>query len=1198
MRPGNRIGSHAAFTLLFLFLVSGVGALLLASPPHASAAGGSGPPVPGGTGAGNQELASPFVTVNAGSTGTTAAVQDVYQNDYILVPVAFEGIGQHVNNVVDNDSNSYSQVGSSATNNGVELWCARMTHATGGLTVTVTSSASATYSFQMIPVAGINSCTTAPGMAQSNHGSTAAASVGSFTPTTGDFCEVVVSEHAGASATWTDVNPFEYVYQAGLTVSSTPITGNYYLVDAWRGSWNANDGATTATVTPSASSSPAWDEIVDCLPTSSAGNEIYAQQGPRGGIRSGGSSQGEGVDPILKGDYAVQFTGIEGTSVTVSSISDTNGGSDTWSKVASSDVHNDAEIWITQAAVSSSGTGGFGVNDVLSGNCGTCVVLGWNIAGISSTTAQVFTNSGTASTVTIGSSTPNANDMCLAFAIINTGTASATFSTPGDTPWRLASSVDISGNYYEVILMRPDWPSGVSTTAQITPSSTSSPSWDEVVTCLPGTVSIPLTCTMANSAPIATLSLSESSGNALSPGTVACDGSSHSITADPSVTLTATEPVAGANTRDMFSGGGTTTTDSACASSASGQCPAWQFTNYDQLLNTYQATPHLKNWDNGLSIVPTGTILGVAGSSVCTISPAGGTSNTAACSGWSDYNMPVTFPPTATGAPLNTQWQNDADGNNIVTPSSGGNTYTEDYYDQLQNTYQASPFAPSTWDVSGLSLDGSSAVVCTSVASCQTSLTTSDTNDLIVAFCAGNAGQTGFSISDGSSLTWHQRGSVLTGAGADVIEVYYATSATKLSSDLVTCTNVPSGSHNIVVSVFGVNGANLVTPFDSNSNIPNTNSAVASTTPSCTMTTSNPNDLLFTYLGHSGNTVQATPSGFTTIQTTGGSPSSQTSYELVASTQSSVTESWSLSSSGHWATWCDAIQSSVVSIVVTGTSTGSAGQTICIMPGPVAGTSTAASCSGFTDYNTAVTMGVLTVSANERWSPITLTYTDTTGGNTHTDNYYEQLQNTYQATPNAQPTWDNGLTAQGVVGTLLGTSGQTICSITLSSGGGAQNCVAYADYNTAVVIGSATIGGAPANSQWLRSGTCSFTQTTSGNTNNCNYYKQLRNTYQVTSKYVLSANTLTLDGSASNAFLAYGSSGPCGSATSCSATLTTSHTTDIIVAYCFADSGAVLNTPSDTAGLTWTQRGSTYSGFLRGKECGTPSHRGPFRATS
>src|SRR5208282_3398 len=88
--------------------------------------------------------------------------------------------------------------------------------------------------------------------------------------------------------------------------------------------------------------------------------------------------------------------------------------------------------------------------------------------------------------------------------------------------------------------------------------------------------------------------------------------------------------------------------------------------------------------------------------------------------------------------------------------------------------------------------------------------------------------------------------------------------------------------------------------------------------------------------------------------------------------------------------------------------------TICVMPGPTPGSSATLSCSGWADYDLPVTMGPLTVSANERWSPLTLTYTDTTGGNTHADHYYEQLQNTYQAVPFAPSTWDaSGLSIDG-----------------------------------------------------------------------------------------------------------------------------------------------------------------------------------------
>ena len=403
---------------------------------------------------------------------------------------------------------------------------------------------------------------------------------------------------------------------------------------------------------------------------------------------------------------------------------------------------------------------------------------------------------------------------------------------------------------------------------------------------------------------------------------------------------------------------------------------------------------------DGLEAVPTtvtvtGTSLGISGQAICTTGPsAAGSSAPISCSGWADYDTAATMGILTIGA--NERW---APATLTYTDTGGGGTHTDSYYQQFQNTYEASPSVPTTWDASGLSLDGSAAVVCSSVASCQTSLTTSDTNDLVVAFCAGNAGQTGYAISDGASLTWQQRGSVLTGAGGDVIGEFYAVSSSKLTADPITCTNVPAGSHNIVVSVFAVNGANLVTPFDPSLSLPNTNSAASGTTPSCTMSTSNGNDLLFTYMGHPANTITSAPSGLVQIQTTGGSPSSYTAYEVVSSTQSSVAESWVLSSSGHWATWCDAIQGKVASLAVTGTLTGVAGQTICLMLGPVSGTSTATSCTGFTDYDTAATMGTLAVSSTERWVPANPTYTDTGGGNTHLDGYTDQFQVSFVVSP-------------------------------------------------------------------------------------------------------------------------------------------------------------------------------------------------------
>src|SRR5208282_2644621 len=131
---------------------------------------------------------------------------------------------------------------------------------------------------------------------------------------------------------------------------------------------------------------------------------------------------------------------------------------------------------------------------------------------------------------------------------------------------------------------------------------------------------VPVVCTMATSGAAATLTLSESSGNSLTPSSVPCDGNQHTVTVDPSVTLTATEPADSTYTRDRLSGGTSTATDAVCAGAASGDCSAWTLNNYEQLQNTYQATPDVPGtWDTSSgSVGVTGTQAGTSGQTVCT----------------------------------------------------------------------------------------------------------------------------------------------------------------------------------------------------------------------------------------------------------------------------------------------------------------------------------------------------------------------------------------------------------------------------------------------------------------------------------------------------------------------------------------------------------------------------------------------------
>ena len=91
--------------------------------------------------------------------------------------------------------------------------------------------------------------------------------------------------------------------------------------------------------------------------------------------------------------------------------------------------------------------------------------------------------------------------------------------------------------------------------------------------------------------------------------------------------------------------------------------------------------------------------------------------------------------------------------------TTGGNTHTVNYYEQLLNTYQASPSVPSTWDATGPSIDSHSITNCGSTSPCMSAtFSTSRTNDIIVVMVSGSVYQLPtVSISDSAGLTWHNR---------------------------------------------------------------------------------------------------------------------------------------------------------------------------------------------------------------------------------------------------------------------------------------------------------------------------------------------------------------------------------------------------------------------------------------------------------
>ena len=226
----------------------------------------------------------------------------------------------------------------------------------------------------------------------------------------------------------------------------------------------------------------------------------------------------------------------------------------------------------------------------------------------------------------------------------------------------------------------------------------------------------------------------------------------------------------------------------------------------------------------------------------------------------------------------------------------------------------------STIPISGsrLALDGSGVCDSASTNTCNISLTTSSSPDVIIVLdvCASGSGCSLKTTSKPTStgLTFTLRAGASAGADYHVDE-YYAVVSSTLSSATVTCTN--AANKRISCVAFGVSGANTKTIWDSNAAIPCV-AVSTSNAPSCTISTSNANDLLIESISSNSATC-AKESSFTLIRSEcndvdGGAAAA---YEVVPSTQSSVAVTWSLGSSVAWVEIVDAIQAASPSTTTT-----------------------------------------------------------------------------------------------------------------------------------------------------------------------------------------------------------------------------------------------------------------------------------------
>ncbi|HUI87052.1 MAG TPA: hypothetical protein VLY21_07850 [Nitrososphaerales archaeon] len=229
------------------------------------------------------------------------------------------------------------------------------------------------------------------------------------------------------------------------------------------------------------------------------------------------------------------------------------------------------------------------------------------------------------------------------------------------------------------------------------------------------------------------------------------------------------------------------------------------------------------------------------------------------------------------------------------------------------------PYVPVTITNGGgsssLSFDGSTGSS-TEGKSASASLTTSSSNDVII-LSAGTSSSSGSvkSVSDSGGHTWNTR-TTTTGSSAE-IEEWYTIATSPLSSDSITVTWYSSGDNTF--SAFAISGANTSSPFDTNGGLPDTSSGT-STSPSVSVSTSNANDIVFGLIANehtssSSCRTETDANGFTDTNATqcaSGSNTAQNSdqeYEIVTSTQSNLSVSFSTSNGGSnsWAMIGDAV---------------------------------------------------------------------------------------------------------------------------------------------------------------------------------------------------------------------------------------------------------------------------------------------------
>ncbi|MDA4136272.1 MAG: hypothetical protein OK449_04645 [Thaumarchaeota archaeon] len=183
-----------------------------------------------------------------------------------------------------------------------------------------------------------------------------------------------------------------------------------------------------------------------------------------------------------------------------------------------------------------------------------------------------------------------------------------------------------------------------------------------------------------------------------------------------------------------------------------------------------------------------------------------------------------------------------------------------------------------------MTMDGSASTGCGYVTACSVSLTTTQSNDVVIVGCDCYGGGA-WSVKDAAGLTFTPRSGPVQVGGGQWLETWYAISPSALTADKVSIQTTSTGETWYGMTAFAVSGANIAQPFVAGfpEVQPYTNDRLVCASP-CNVGVLVPaGAFVFQVGGDTGDKIQTAGLGMTLIQSSERGEDLYSQYEVVPS---------------------------------------------------------------------------------------------------------------------------------------------------------------------------------------------------------------------------------------------------------------------------------------------------------------------------